>query len=808
MSSSPEFKFFYEATDSCSPPLLLIFFHDKGWLVPNSSVTSPPRSTVTSDKASSLRPSSKQPHFEFLLFSYLLRFVHREGKIGDFARAGLLFLFDIAFLPPMDEEPEGSTHTRAFRQDDPLLMAQQALVEYITDGDFADVMAAGLGATWSLLPSKLRVPTLSDGPTIEDDDAGSRAMTSGGMVLGGSGDDSASDEDENVVILSTDEDVRNQLDMLLKLLGFLQDITTRCQTPSPTPSTVEADEMSDLAHQPVVHSMGQSVIDQALDSVKKSFLDSVVYPSILECSSHDGSAVAIMTYLDTIFCNLDDGRVTTRLLTYLLNTTDRDEEDAESDERYTLRDLLVANLSPDSPSSAATTAALVLVRSLLVEHCRVSTSGLLRTLRDPLSETMTVLHNDNEADEAAIYSGLLSRLDRSSGFELEQSSNYTHYLTDMQSAIQDDRCYQLSHLHSPDDLEHAQSHGHHWDDQYGMKRHKLSPTDPLLRSLLQGLGRFLYASPDENVALTGVVVALATCPYRSLQGWLLYEPPERDPWTTRGGYHPSESDTKDVFSHQSREVRSERPAIYQILQDLTAQISKYRTTHPEFDKLLSERRRGLLFTDHMDEAINVPLDFDSNSTPQQSIFGGIGGGMTTPTRSPLPKKRAGMMGTITSFLTPNRSSPKPTSSSPSPSLAPGPSTPVQQIARSTRRETGENSSPYKGHYDGVAGHQVEVTHSPIRSGAWSPANTTVGPMERATSSFSETRPSSSLSRDTGPSTLGPSPSVAPMADSETTRQVGLSTVLDNIIILEEFIKELVALVNARRSLGIDRVRFD
>lgn len=39
------------------------------------------------------------------------------------------------------------------------------------------------------------------------------------------------------------------------------------------------------------------------------------------------------------------------------------------------------------------------------------------------------------------------------------------------------------------------------------------------------------------------------------------------------------------------------------------------------------------------------------------------------------------------------------------------------------------------------------------------------------------------------------------------QQVSLSTVLDNCVILEEFLKETVALIVARRMLGIDQVGF-
>src|ERR1700722_14012428 len=109
--------------------LLMIFFHDKHWYrseplfaaeensnekdmeaeeekeecntfskFENDRSQSPPPSqvTVTSAPTSSI---PKKPEYEFLLFNYLLRFVHREGRIGDFARAGLLFLMDVAMSP-------------------------------------------------------------------------------------------------------------------------------------------------------------------------------------------------------------------------------------------------------------------------------------------------------------------------------------------------------------------------------------------------------------------------------------------------------------------------------------------------------------------------------------------------------------------------------------------------------------------------------------------------------------------------------------------------------------------------------------
>ncbi|CAO3585862.1 unnamed protein product [Absidia cylindrospora] len=104
------------------PALLNIFFHDKQWLttpqktfhhditsVANSNDTvmnhhqqdhaqhSPTTPTVTPPyNNNNTNDIPKKPEYEFLLFTYLLRFVHWEGRSGDFARTGLLFLMEMA----------------------------------------------------------------------------------------------------------------------------------------------------------------------------------------------------------------------------------------------------------------------------------------------------------------------------------------------------------------------------------------------------------------------------------------------------------------------------------------------------------------------------------------------------------------------------------------------------------------------------------------------------------------------------------------------------------------------------------------
>ncbi|KAJ3100823.1 hypothetical protein HDU96_010202 [Phlyctochytrium bullatum] len=85
------------------------------------------------DEAAVQQQQPKPSEHEFLLFDYLLRYVHLEGHRGDFAREGCLFLVELA---------------------------TGDLDDYIVSTDFASSVVAGLGGLYSQLP-----PTLPNGVT-------------------------------------------------------------------------------------------------------------------------------------------------------------------------------------------------------------------------------------------------------------------------------------------------------------------------------------------------------------------------------------------------------------------------------------------------------------------------------------------------------------------------------------------------------------------------------------------------------------------------------------------------------------------
>jgi hypothetical protein len=309
------------------PSLLMIFFHDKSLHVPTTAGVRPPSFTPALEDPSNPRSSSPTPSsltsatggtinepkrdFEFLLFSYLLRFVHRESPIGEFSRAGLLFLIDVAFSGPEGEEEASSSQGRegSGGVEDPLGEAKLALAEYMMDGDFPEVLGAGLGAVYSLLPNKLVVKPMAQ---VEQE--------GGGMILGGLGPVGKEGEDEDNEDeggISTSTSFRSLLDGLLKLLEFIQDVIRRISSTLPSSTTASTSSPQAI--------LGLAMATSILNAVRSTFLEHVLYPSILECSDFDGSAVAVVSYIDVMLRTLEGrGRLVEVVLDFLMGEDDQD----------------------------------------------------------------------------------------------------------------------------------------------------------------------------------------------------------------------------------------------------------------------------------------------------------------------------------------------------------------------------------------------------------------------------------------------------------------------------------------------------
>ena len=372
--------------------------------------------TVPGSGSSEGTEKPKKSEYEFLLFNYLLRFVHREGQIGDFARAGLLFLMDVA-MSPGDQDHRLSKDDPERAAADPIADAALSLAEYILDGDFSDVLGAGLGAVYSQLPSKLEVHA----PAVAEENKGA-SMVLGGCPEEGEEAKTPTDMRESTRTQGAEDsrttDFKTRLDHFLKLVEFLEDIFRRNAPKDNLDASLDPSAL-----------VGTAIVNSILTAIRQTFLENVLYPSILECSDADGSAVAVMSYIEVMIRTLERGQLSNLLVNFLASEDNDDVPKRPSTltlgssapskaqstgiqnklrrrrssammlleleapvstkqsgyftslGRFTLKDLLISNLrSKDQPTAAA---ALQLLNALLLYYSPLCVDKLLVVIHDP-----------------------------------------------------------------------------------------------------------------------------------------------------------------------------------------------------------------------------------------------------------------------------------------------------------------------------------------------------------------------------------------------------------------------------------------
>ncbi|KAJ1992232.1 hypothetical protein GGI25_002610 [Coemansia spiralis] len=347
------------------PMLLNIFFQDRKWLksveqrsFSTESITAMMRSVESLRGEGGTHSSS----YEFLLFSHLLRFVHRDGKAGDTARTSLLFLLELATTEIM-ASTGGNTALERF---------------ILEDSGFAAILSATLGALYSQLPRSLQVSTGPAAVIPESFPSYSadlqNAIESSIFSVGATNGGADRWTDDQGPVRSSNPEFRACLSSFANLLGFIQEVLFRCPSPY--------------------------VCDQLLINLRDNFLQSILYPSLLESSDTDGSSVAVMRYLETMLQVARHEDLASVIMDFLTDestaagdihatsgTTGSSRSLSEqssslpgvSDKAqsntgclpFTLRDLVYTNLQ-SSVSIDSVVSALNLLRLILVKHCRYS----------------------------------------------------------------------------------------------------------------------------------------------------------------------------------------------------------------------------------------------------------------------------------------------------------------------------------------------------------------------------------------------------------------------------------------------------
>ncbi|KAI9252628.1 Retinoic acid induced 16-like protein-domain-containing protein [Sporodiniella umbellata] len=721
------------------PALLNIFFHDKHWL------TTPQKNIDIENE------QQKQPEYEFLLFTYLLRFVHREGRSGDFARTGLLFLME---------------------------MAVDGLGDFILGSDFSTIMAAGLGALYSQLPRKLIVKD-------EEDTIQSNPTT---FILGENATDTHPSLQFPLGIgmqYSSSAEFKFQLDSFLKLLEFCQDVLMRCPN-------------GDIC-------MG------LLNSVRTIFLENILYPSILECSDTDGSSVAVISYIDLILQTVQQNDLSRIVVGYLMDEEDDATEKSHTADvsHFTLKDLIFSRL--ESNSQTAVIATLRLLKTLINHHCRY---GLrLLSVYPESKKPTTVSHHLREVE---LYFSLILAIDATHAKDI-LSHGYEDYLRDLEVTIDRDGCYQ--HTKQSDNCGRVEQatmkarrrrsfkYGQRYEDtdhdcqpslvtQRPLFRHRIRSSDRLLQILLSLLSHFFTQSTELNLALTGVVTSLALCPYRSLEGWISFSESDQTSPDDVLVFNPEAEPTltpkirsQDIYAHfestppvdedddeddRSIDFGAEResakvtrptffksyPTFFTLLRTLTQQVGYYRSEIPTFETMLEDRRKALItgevsFIDRKKTRHAPPPQPVAPSARRPSV-------LRVPVLADTPA------------LTPSSSS---TSTLGPAQIDMGAvmNNPASPLALHIRKTTAMRIQPL------FPSHFVNERDEPILD-------------------------LDDEDEHTFAPKTGVDPSKAKKSHDKST-EITIHMLLNNVVILEESIKELVALIQVRRSLGVDEVAY-
>jgi hypothetical protein len=327
-------------------------------------------------------------------------------------------------------------------------------------------------------------------------------------------------------------------------------------------------------------------------------------------------------------------------------------------------------------------------------------------------------------------------------------------------------------------------------------KHRLNVNDPTISLILESLRRFFSNTSEFNIALTGVLATLAIHPDRSLAGWLTFASNDNSKTKAEESqtYGGDDGDDRSIdfeietrlandmnFLPASSMDENLRPVVHAIFHGLVAQLERYRLAVDHFDKFLLERRQGLLFSENLTDALTITLDLTEEPNA-------AGGPTPEPQKLLKPKPKASASSSFVSYLTPKKNKNAKVSTLSEPSTPSKGSKNPDIVA-----------NPFGRHYQDTNSINVEPFVAPV------PASTSWTPIKREKWTADEEDVFTSSGWNEEP--RRESPDEEEKSNPRKPTHVTLSQLLDNVVILEESIKELVAIIHARRSLGIDSIRY-
>jgi hypothetical protein len=412
-----------------------------------------------------------------------------------------------------------------------------------------------------------------------------------------------------------------------------------------------------------------------IDHFHVFFLQQVLYPAILESSDVDGgSAVAVLSYCWSLLESLQQEDLVHHMLHYLLAlpgdaaasrpTTSSGAQRPKSShtmlmlERarqnqttlnpsfFSLVDLILASLS--SSNAGALTSALRLVSLLLQHHHHYAIGSLVRVL--PTKESSAKRTPGVLRQETSQLIDLAERLGGSSSL----NNTYANSLQDALAIIESHVCSQdhqsLKPLHGedPDDGEKSSRIA-----RPAVYKHRLRLDDPLMLALLSLLDQFFINDVETNLALTEVLANLSSCPYVRLESWLAAEPSVTRVIREAQSVQNSQFDGSELYlvgdedDAEMQRVRAylkaceepeatsrNQPSLIMILHKLEKDLERATKQTVGFKQLVASRRRAFEGAAEMEEDT-------AKASPALSRRAFTPGSIRSPRKQSSPTKLAG-----------------------------------------------------------------------------------------------------------------------------------------------------------------------
>ncbi|KAL8734102.1 MAG: hypothetical protein Q9181_003310 [Wetmoreana brouardii] len=675
---------------------------------------------------------------EFPLVYLLLDYVHHKGKVGDFARTGLLYIFESA-------------------------ARSHELEKWVIESELATIMASGLGALYSQLSSKVALGF---------------AKESVPPILGFSNISNLDHSFDAEPVFSNT--LRTNVATFLSYLVFWQDILERC------PSV--------------------DIKATLLDHFDFLFLRPLLYPSLVESSDIDsGSSVAVLTYLRYVFETVDHPDIIRLLLQYMLGATAEVTKESTPSRPTALarrrksESLVILSANRlDEPSPDLLTLTHVMHGYLLSRNQQTVTSSLrllatiMRLRHDYVATTVIRVQatkrigskrtlQAHDRDLEILYS-LAEGLLEDDGLE----GYYESHLQDAQSMIERHPC-SARRLFPPstDASETMFLHKTHGPTQ----QYAVVPDDPIFTCLLALLDDFLVNDVEVNLSLSEILAILASCGGLSLESWLV-GPNSKDSPGASSDHEVKPLDGSLVGTRVAENRSGVASPVFARLNSLAERVDELRQDIQDFDIYLAERRHIFKVGEDIDDALaitsiqqsGVSKDSKQSRTREQAYVGSIAERLkasSNASRSSSPRGRQ------QDHTRDRQAQPK------------------SLVGRLSHLRLSPPPSPSK---------SLERTYSPspLRKGSISSTTSSTmssprGPpdvLERRVRLKANTKHRGWLreSTDSETSSIRSESIKAGTDDAEDTKEISLSQLLTNIVILQEFILELAAMIQARASL--------